>query len=677
MRSLVATLPVRALAVVFAGALAAASHARDDTPRQPAAAAVEEAPEGAYPLEYWALRPVTRNVRVSPDGKRLALMRIASRDGDPTIEIYDAADLKKEPFRINADPMEIYQFWWVSDKQIVFVARQKVRKIIDDFNQGVYRWRFAILDVEKKKVSNFGIPGRLGIASFLPEQPDKIIVGIVSGGGGGPGARNSIFRPPAYYELDLAKGTKKLLIRGKISLSQYEFDSEGNPWLALGFDERKKEYVWYHRQAGAKDWNEIRRLHEDSFEDFGIGGFDVDRRDQLFVTAHAGHDTTGLYSLNVTTGKMTLIDRRDDVDLGRLLFSSREWTDPDRVVGYSYFTDRVHRKYINEEAAATHAQLAGIIPDAHNVSITSRSRDGATLTVTNSGPRDPGTHYLLKDGRFSPVGSVQPLLESEKLADVEYVTYKSRDGKDIRGYLTVPHGKPPFPLIVLPHGGPFVREVVSYDKWGQLFANNGYMVLQPQYRGSRNYGLGFYTSAFLGSEGGQGGGKMQDDKDDGALFLVGQGRADPDRIAMFGWSYGGYAAAVAASRTPQLYQCVVAGASVFDNLQQVNYYRDRLSGAQEVEQLRMWDNSVSPIKEVAKVNVPMLIVHGDVDQRVPVEHAKKYIKALQEHDKPHKYIELEGADHFSDTWSFDHELEFYTATLDFLANDCGFEKSSI
>src|SRR5690606_13334889 len=150
--------------------------------------------------------------------------------------------------------------------------------------------------------------------------------------------------------------------------------------------------------------------------------------------------------------------------------------------------------------------------------------------------RDPGTFYLLKDNRLETVGSKQPLLKSEHLADVRYISYEARDGLRIPAYITVPHGEPPFPLVVMPHGGPFVPEVVGYDEWGQVLANNGYLVLQPQYRGSLNYGLQFYLSAFI--EGGQGGYKMQDDKDDGALYLVEQGLADPDRMAMFGWSYG-------------------------------------------------------------------------------------------------------------------------------------------
>jgi dipeptidyl aminopeptidase/acylaminoacyl peptidase len=164
---------------------------------------------------------------------------------------------------------------------------------------------------------------------------------------------------------------------------------------------------------------------------------------------------------------------------------------------------------------------------------------------------------------------------------------------------------------------------------------------------------------------------MQDDKDDGALYLVEEGLVDPDRIAMFGWSYGGYAALVAAAREDQIYQCVIAGAAVSDPLMQVNYYRFQLRGTGALEQLNMWDDSISPLEEAAKVNVPMLIIHGDVDQRVPLDHAKKYLRELDKHGKPYKYVELEGADHFSNTLFYHHQLKLYESIIDFLQNDCG------
>ncbi len=623
-----------------------------------------------YPLEYWALRSVISNVEVSPDGKYLGLMKIPSKDGNPIIEVYEAANLDKEPFRLNADPMEITSFQWVSDKDIVFNLRQKVRDKIEGFNQGVYENRIAIVDVKKKKIKKFDESNPF-VENILPSNPKKIIISFSEGEADGPGSKLSeAFRPRAYWEFDLDKGTKKLLIRGKISVAAIEFDADGNPWLARGFDLAKGEFIWYWREPGEREWHEMYRQSEDDFETFQVLELDAAKPGNMLVLANNGNDKQGLWSFNAKNGTFEeLIYRRADVDVAGLRYHSNDWAAPYKVAGVAYYKDKLHIEYFDEVEGATYQQLEQVIPYAYDTRINSRSRDGNTMTIYNVGPRDPGSYYLLKDGQIKSVGSRQPLLESEKLADVKYITYDARDGRQIPAYLTVPQGEGPFPLIVLPHGGPFVQEVVGWDEWGQMLANNGYMVLQPQYRGSLGYGMQFYMDAFM--DGGQGGYKMQDDKDDGAKYLVERGLVDPDRIAMFGWSYGGYAALVAASREDQIYQCVIAGAAVSDPLMQVNYYRFQLRGVQRDEQLRMWDDSISPLKEAEKVNVPMLLIHGDVDQRVPPEHARKYRKLLDQYNKNYKYLELEGADHFSSTLFFNHQIELYETMIDYLSNDCG------
>ncbi len=628
-----------------------------------------------YPLEYWALREVIDNVQVSPDGNQLGLMKIPSRTGNPIIEIYDASDLTKEPFRLNADPMEITNFYWVSNKNIVFTLRQKVRDRIEGFNQGVYETKIAVADIDDRRLRSFDETNAI-IENVLPHDPNKIIISFMEGGDPedrerGPETRlKEAFRPRSYWKFDLESGTKSLLIRGKIALGNIDFDGNGNPWLARGFDLGSGEFIWYYREPGTSGWEEVWRQDEDDFETFNIVDFDPSKPHHALVLANNGKDKVGLWSFDLKKKVLDeLIYRRSDVDVWGVRHHSNGWEHPDEVVGVTYARARFYTEFFDETEGAMYAQLADLIPYSWLLNVTSRSRDGATMVIYNSGPRDPGTFYLLKDGKIQSVGSTQPLLKSEQLADVQYVTWKARDGVELHGYLTVPHGKPPFPLVVLPHGGPFVSEWVGYDEWGQLLANNGYLVLQPQYRGSHNYGLRFYLSAFI--DGGQGGYKMQDDKDDGALYLVEQGLADRDRMAMFGWSYGGYAALVAASRTPQIYQCVVAGAGVSDPLMQVNYYRYQMRGAQAAEQLNMWDDSVSPLLETGKVNVPMLIIHGSVDQRVPPEHSKKYMAALDRYGKKYKFVELKGADHFSNTLFFDHQLKLYESLIGFLKKDCG------
>jgi len=621
-----------------------------------------------YPLDYFAVRTTASNIGVSPDGKHVAMLTIASKDGDPVIQVYKTDDLTAKPFQVNADPMEIVSINWATNDVIVMRARQKVRDKIEGFNQGVYEFVLASIDIKKKKLKKYEQIGA-EIENILPAKKNKVAFSFIPGEFKGS-KLSEAFRPRAYYELNLKTGSKKLIARGKVSLSQIELTGDGTPWMARGFDLQTSELVWYARPKGSSGWDPIHRQSEDSFEEFSIEGFDVEQPHIFFVVANNGHNMAGLWEFNIKTKKFgELIYRRKDVDVSGMLGHSNSWTHPDTKVAVSYASDKLHREYFDGQEAATYKQLAGLIPNAYYQSITSRSRDGATLTVFNQGPRDPGTYYLLHKGRFSKLSSRNALLEADKLADVRFIKYKARDGRSIPAYITVPNGEPPFPAVVMPHGGPFVRENVRYDEWAQMLANNGYLVLQPQYRGSKGLGMEHYLSAF--NKGGQGGYKMQDDKDDGMLYLVEQGLAQKDRLAIYGWSYGGYAALVAASRTPQIYQCSIAGAAVSDNQMQVNYYRSRLRGAGKLEQLGMWDDSISPVEEAAKVNIPLLLIHGSVDQRVPPEHAKRYLSAMKEVGKKVKYVELDGADHFSNTLFYKHQKLLYESIIGFLKNDCG------
>lgn len=623
-----------------------------------------------YPLEYFALREVMRNVNISPDGKHLLLLATASKDGNAVLEVYDAANLDKKPFRVNADPMEIRSAQWLSDDDILINLRQKVRNKIEDFNEGVYETRIARLNVTKRKMKIFD-QANVFVENVLPNDPDKVIISIQPGSLSDDVSRLAeAFRPRAYYLFDLKKETKSLLIRGNLDIGNIDFDENGSPWLARGFDRGTGDFVWYRRYEDEKGWKEFHRWSEDSPERFVVQGLDPDDPDSVLVLTANGNDKIGLWAFNTRKKEFgELIYRRNDVDVRGVRFHSNPWTQQDTIVGVRYDQDRAYYEYFDDLEAATYAQLEGLVPDAHRVIVTSRSRYGQSLTIFNDGPTDPGSYYLIKDGAMKKVGSHQPLLAPDMLANVEYISYEARDGRMIAGFVTTPHGDAPFPLIVMPHGGPFVAETVVYDEWAQMLANNGYVVLQPQYRGSQGYGLDHYLSSIEG--GGQGGYKMQDDKDDGALYLVEQGLVDENRMAMYGWSYGGYAALIAASRTPQIYQCVIAGAAVSDNILFLNNLRNRMRGQGLEQQVAFWGDSISPIEEVEKVNVPVLLIHGSVDQRVRPEHSKRYRAQLEKYGKDYKFLELKGADHFYSTLFFEHQIELYTSIIDYLNNDCG------
>lgn len=618
-----------------------------------------------YPMEYWAAPNFMSSVSLSPDGKHVAFIKAESQMGDNIIEIYETANMKKKPMRVGAKSMEIQQFNWVSDGDLIVIFDKQVSKKIKGFNRGSRKSKVALFSMRKKKFEELNDDNfNISFVNALVDEPNKVLVTFQE-------AREGQSRRAAnYYVYNLRTGSKKLVLKGNQELFGYRFDKDGNPRFASKFDQGSEEFVYLWRPVGGSGWDEYYRLERDSFENFSYAGIVKDEPDMIYVIAHNGEDREGLYKFNLRTKQFgELVFRHPEVELGGTTRHSNGWTRAGEVTGVTYGTDKTYTKYFDPEEEAIIEQFTAAIPNAHRVRLSSRSRDGNVVIVTNTGPRDPGSYYLYNNGAFSKLGSINALLEPEQLADVEYIKYQSRDGKAIHGYVTRPNGPGPHPLVVMPHGGPFVGEVVGWDDWGQMLANNGYMVLQPQYRGSTNYGLDFYKAAFI--EGGEGGYKMQDDKDDGVQYLIDKGEVSADRVAMFGWSYGGYAALIAAAREPNIYQCVIAGAAVADNNQQVNYYRNQIRGSSRVEQLAMWDDSISPIEEAAKVNVPMLVIHGSVDQRVPVSHSKKYVDELEKYGKDFEYIELEDADHFSNTLYYDHKMQAYPRMMSFLKKDCG------
>lgn len=621
------------------------------------------------PPEYFALRPMISQVQLSPDGKYLAMLKISSRDANPVIEVYKSDDLDADPFRMNGDPMEIQGFQWITDVDIIVSLRQQVRDDIDGFNQGVFESKLARLDVAKREVKELREPGA-NIVSSMPGKENSVLLSFFPQDSGSRSSTQGSggYRAQSFYEYNLRRGTKRLIMRGNSSIGGFRFTGDGEPWFARSYDGMSEEGIYLARVDD--DWEEVYRLSADSFESFRVTGFDEAAPHLWFVIAENGRDKKGLWEFNTQTKQFgELIYARNDIDIWGVRGHSNNWSNPDSTAAIAFYKDQFDFAFFDGEEEALYTQLKSVVPNSGYIRIESRSRDGATLVVRNQSSRDPGTHYLIRNGRLSIVGEEQPLLQAENLADVRYIQYEARDGRTIPAFITVPNGEGPFPLVVMPHGGPFVAETVIFDRWAQLLANSGYLVLQPQYRGSMNYGAEHYQSAFI--SGGKGGYEMQDDKDDGALYLVEQGLVDSDRMAMFGWSYGGYAALVAASREDQIYQCAIAGAAVADNDMQLNYYVSQTSGAQRVEQERFWRDSISPVEEAAKVNIPLFIVHGSVDQRVPLEHAKRYLAALDENAIPYEYMELDGADHFSNTLTFDHQKMFYTRMLSYFAEDCG------
>ncbi|WP_284124592.1 alpha/beta hydrolase family protein [Parerythrobacter aestuarii] len=628
------------------------------------------------PIEVWSLRDSITAMQLSPDGKHILLLKNESKEGENILEIYATADMSKPLRRLNADPMELISARWVSNNYIFGTAWQQKRKSVKKQEEDSRSYRTYSYNLDKNKFNQ--VEGNFSIVSTLPDDPNTVLVQTGRGDSDLTGVDPfDLFRPRSYYRYNLESGARSLVLKGTTKYPFASFDNNGYPRFTQGQDDDKTVRTYY-RKPGDGSWkqfgpvldqNDPSQLYRLLGGFQGPAGFDPSNPNiGYMIEARNGADKASLWEFNFETGEYTReLFKAENADVMGILQSSIPGDE--RLVAAVYPGAKMEYHWFDEEEKALYAQLEQLIPNAHQVRISSRSLDGQSMIVTNSGPRDPGSYWFVKDGKIVKLGSRNPYLKPDQLSDVEFIRYPARDGMMIPGYVTKPKGEGPFPLIVLPHGGPAVPEVVGYDEWGQLLANAGYMVLQPGYRQTVGWGQKHFDAAYD-----QHGYAMQDDKDDGALYLVEQGLVDPDRIAMFGWSYGGYAALVAAQREDNIYQCAIAGAAVS---RADVWYRDVVDAyapkaLDDWFQTRGVKTGVHPYNDVAKTNIPLLMVHGDVDRRVLYYHMKDFKDAADKLGKTNiQYLTLKGADHFYTTLMYEHQEAFYTKMLDYLANDCG------
>ena len=627
------------------------------------------------PIDYWAIRNAVGAVEISPDGKHILVMKTESKDGDHVLEVYDTSDLSTPKRRLNANPMEIISARWVTNDKIFGTAWQVVRKRVGGPEEDVRSYKAFSYSLEKNKFSE--AKGASRIVSLLPKEPNEVLIASGRGNSGALGVDPfAAFRPSSYYRFNLETGVKKLVVKGTQKYANVSFDIDGNPRYTFGRD--GEDIVEYYRKPNEDSWTEFNRYDQSDHNNLyqmlsgfqGFAGINAnDPSKGYMIAARNGSDKAALWDFDFNTGQYgRKLFEAPNADVTGVMRSSNYWAGDNKVVAAIYPGKKRERHWFDQTEKALIDKVSAGIKNAHSVSITSRTADGQSMIVYNSGPKDPGSYYYLTSGKLMKLGSRNPLIKASHLSNVEFVRYTARDGKSIPAYITKPSGAGPFPTVVLPHGGPHVNEVIGYDEWGQLLANNGYLVIQPQYRMSTGWGKEHFDSAY-----GQHGLAMQDDKDDSVKYLVERGLTDPDRVAMFGWSYGGYAALVAASREQNLYQCVVAGAAVADAEKVYMLRRNPWSpkALDDWSARRGGKIGINPIKEAAKVNVPVLMVHGDVDARVLYFNMKDYKKEMAKHNKDIQYLTLKGAAHTSNTLMYKHQKEFYTKLLDYLKADCG------
>jgi pimeloyl-ACP methyl ester carboxylesterase len=349
------------------------------------------------------------------------------------------------------------------------------------------------------------------------------------------------------------------------------------------------------------------------------------------------------------------------VILGRKVHN---WNQP---LGFTYDGATRETYWIDPEYRGIVDGLSAVFSGL-SIDIMDSNEDLSRVLIRTSASNSPPAYYLLIDkAKLGVLGSSRPWMLKHKLATTKLIYYTARDGLRIPGLLTLPpewkEGDKPGAAIVLPHGGPWARDYAGWDAsgWTQFLSSRGYAVLQPQYRGSEGWGRELW---FAGdNEWGQ---KMQDDKDDAAAWLVSEGIAQKDRMAIFGYSYGGFAAFAATVRENGPFQCAIAGAGVSNlELFRTKVSDNRINRAVQGHTMTGMD----PLANADKANIPILIYHGDRDVRVPIRDGRDFYNAVKNR-VPAKFLPVKDMFHQMPWWP-EHHRETLTAIEDFLANDCG------
>ena len=485
------------------------------------------------------------------------------------------------------------------------------------------------------------------ILDWLPNEPGAVLMArqyVAQKGNTG----NNLFVSRAGLgvdRIDIAQNKVKEVETPRESVDDYMTDGQGNVRIQTfldSYDGRLTGKTRYkYRRAGSREWEDLGESGASPATDIYPIAIEAQGNSAFVLKRLNGRDALYRIALDGTKA-MTLVASNPKVDIDGVVRLGKG----QKVVGYTYTDASGTVVYFDPEIDKLTSALGKALPKTPLMDITGSSASGQKMLIFAGSDAHPGTYYVLDrpTKKMQELALVRPELEGRALATVKSVTYKSADGKDIPAYVTMPAGATGknMPAVVLPHGGPASRDQWGFDWLPQFFAARGYVVIQPNYRGSAGYGADFQNkNAFYNWK------QAISDIGDSARYLVKEGIADPNRLAIVGWSYGGYAALQSAVMEPTLYKAAVAIAPVTDfdlvkkeaeNFTNVAIVREMVGSGPHVAE-------GSPLRHVDRIQVPVLLFHGDYDLNVGILQSEKMEEAMKRAGKKVELVKYEGLDH--------------------------------
>ncbi len=608
----------------------------------------KRSPDGLIPRETLFGNPERAQPRISPDGKRLA--HLAPVDGVLNVWVGSTAGDDFRPVTEDRNRGIRLYFWAEDDRHLLYLQDEG----------GDENWRLYAVDLENggtRDLTPFD-DVQAQVVDKSKDRPDEVLIGLNK-------------RDPQVHDVHrLRLGT------GEMELVA-ENPGNGVGWLAdAGMKVRAAMtakpdggFDLLLRESEEADWQTLISWGPEDGLSSGPEGFSGDG-ERLHLLDSRGANAARLVSLDLSSGESRTLLEDPSYDVSAVMVNP----DTHEVEAAAIQRARAEWSVLDESVREDFEAIRGL--HSGDFAVTSRDRADETWLVAFTADDGPVSYYSYdrKSKRGTLLFHDRPELAEYTLASMEPVSFTTRDGLTVHGYLTLPPGEAweNLPMVLNVHGGPWVRDTWGYDPEAQWFANRGYACLQVNYRGSTGYG-----KEFLNAGNKEWGARMHDDLVDAVEWAVGEGVADPERTAIFGGSYGGYAALAGATFTPDLFRCAVDIVGPSNLVTLINtippYWKPLVSifhervGNPETEEDFL--KSRSPLFKASNIKIPMLIAQGANDPRVKQAEAEQIVAAMQENGVDYEYMLFEDEGHgFARP---ENRLKFYAAAESFLAKHLG------
>lgn len=582
--------------------------------------------------------PNMRSLRLSPNGLRLLSLRQYKGQIEPVVQTLDPSG-KSQIFvgPATGDARVLNAEWLSNDRLIARYRFASSRNHVETSEGRIIAMNWDMTNVinlvkkQRKTASGYVSQYQDHVVSFLEDDPDYILLAL----------DESTAVYPDVFKVDVHTAKRRRVLRSRLNVLHWMADKKGV--VRLGVGKRKTKDRIIYRKSKKDSWQTIAKY--DVIDDdipFTAVGFSPDPS-VIYVTAIDEGGRRSFYKYDLDQGEfLEKIASSDRVDI-----TSIDIDEEGNLRSYSYFDELPYTVYKDKLWQGINKFLKKQFPDDH-VTVESYSKDKKKIIFKVSSPTNPGDFYLLdldkKTMRW--FNESYPGLDRDKLSDMKIVSYRARDGLEIPAYLSLPKGKETMkglPTVILPHGGPWARDYWGFDPWVQLLTTRGYAVLQMNFRGSTGYGKKYVAKGFH-----EWGGKMLDDINDGTRWMIREGYADPDRICIMGASYGGYAALQAVVKAPDMYKCSISFAPVTDMrtyAQNRSHFINKERYLHYVESDELSYSEISPYRNVDKINIPVLLLHGTKDRSVRYKQGKMFARRMKSKKKDIRFITFKDGDH--------------------------------